>query len=144
MTGPASRTGGSKKSPSVANRLKQHYIYRVIAPSVPGRALPLIGIWDRRRKSPLEFTLGYRETLHSGSGGGEGKKRGERFHHSLYMSEVFHGITKLRSKRNDPGSIIKRSRLDDPALRGRVNHHRPSSVHLLRITDRTVLRIPPH
>lgn len=76
MTGPASRADGSKKSPSVANRLKQHYIYRVIAPSVPGRALPLIGIWDRRQKSPLDLRWVIRERFHSGSGGGEEKKRG--------------------------------------------------------------------
>lgn len=31
MTGPTSRTDGSEKSFTVGNRLKQHYIYRLIS-----------------------------------------------------------------------------------------------------------------
>lgn len=53
MTGPTSRTDGSEKSFTVGNRLKQHYIYRLISANVPGHSLPLTGIWDLQEKKNL-------------------------------------------------------------------------------------------
>lgn len=72
MTGPASGTDGSKKSPTVGNRLKQHHIYRVIS-ARRSRPFPPSD-WDLGRKSPLDLRPVIWERFHSESGGEETKR----------------------------------------------------------------------
>lgn len=104
MSGSASRANGSKKSPTVGNRLKQHYIYRVISsqrsrPSPPSE-------WDLGppTKKPPWFTSGYLGTLSFGIGRRGNKEHGD-FIILCIRLEVFHTfrfLTNLRPNRMTP------------------------------------------
>lgn len=110
MTGPTSRTDGSEKSFTVGNRLKQHYIYRLISAKC-SRPFPPSD-WDlgfsRKKISVIyvnleKLSFGIRHWLLRRRKGNKGRLRWGIYNFLYIFGSLLHIFNQFMYKWSDPG-----------------------------------------